>query len=169
MPGFFFKNGEVIKISRRGARAKTIYMQVKSLVDLARRYDSGGKRDDPKDVRDVSIYCHNSYEKVRSVGICFARWLAAERGTPVFQMVTITESDVDRYVKSRLEHYKEGKITSATLQTELSALKKIEKLVNKRYGKVDWGIPEERGQRRLSKDLGHNRLDVTFAYVPRKK
>jgi len=22
---------------------------------------------------------------------------------------------------------------------------------------------------RLSKDLGHNRLDVTFAYVPRKK
>lgn len=131
------------------------------MVDLARRYDSGGKKDDPKDVRDVSIYCHNSYEKVKSVGMGFARWMSAERGTPVFPMVTITEADIDRYVKSRAEDYKEGKITPATLQTDLSALKKIEKLVNKSYGKVDWGIPEERGQRRLKWELPRRERDKT--------
>lgn len=91
----------------------------------------------------------------------FARWMAAERGTPVFKMTTITERDVDNYVKSRLEHFHEGKITPATLQTELSALKKIEKLVNKRYGKVVWGIPEERGQRRLKWNLPKRERDKT--------
>ena len=145
----------------RGKRAKTVYMQVKNLVNNARRYDSGGKREDPQEVRKVSIYCDNSYQKTRSVGMSFARWLTEYRGTPVFQVVSIKANDVSSYVKHRSELYHQGKLTAATIQTDLTELKKLENLVNYRFGRIDWEIPEERGKRREKWGLPIRERDKT--------
>ena len=131
----------------RGSRSKTIYMQVKSLVQRARRYGVS-KREEPPEIRQVSIYNMNTYEKVRSVGMSFARWLSEQRGTPVFRMVEIKAREVDAYVRHRKELYERGEVTAATLQADISAIKKIEAMVNYRYGNVEWGIPAERGGRR---------------------
>lgn len=131
----------------RGSRSKTIYMQVKNLIQMARRYGVP-KREQSPEIRQVSIYQHNTYEKVWSVGMSFARWLSEQRGTPVFRMVEIKAREVDAYVRHRKELYERGKVTAATIQADISALKKIEALVNYRYGKVEWGIPTERGGRR---------------------
>jgi integrase len=122
-------------------------MQVKSLIQRARRYGLP-KREESPEIRQVSIYNLNTYEKVRSVGMSFARWLSERRGTPVFRMVEVKARDVDEYVRYRKEVYERGLVTAATLQADISALKKIEAMVNYRYGKVEWGIPAERGGRR---------------------
>lgn len=153
----------------RGSRSKTIYMQVKSLIQRARRYGVP-KREEPPEIRQVSIYQHNTFEKVWSVGMSFARWLSGQRGTPVFQMVDVKAGDVDGYMRQRKKMYDEGKITASTLQADVSALKKIESMVNYRYGKVGWNIPTERGARRLKWDLpkrerGKNTLQRGPAYT----
>lgn len=136
----------------RGSRSKTIYMQVKSLIQRARRYGVP-KRDDTPEIRQISIYQHNTFEKVWSVGMSFSRWLSEKRGTPVFRMVDVKAGDVDGYMRHRKKLYDEGKITASTLQADVSALKKIELMVNDRYGKVKWNIPTERGARRGKWDL----------------
>jgi hypothetical protein len=156
-----FKGKGCFHMGGRGKRAKTVYMQIKNLVNNARRYDSGGKREDPPEVRKVSIYCDNSYQKARSVGMSFARWLTEDRGTPVFQVVSIKASDVSRYIKHRLELYHQGKLTVATIQTDLTELKKLENLVNYRFGRIDWEIPEERGKRREKWGLPIRERDKT--------
>lgn len=131
----------------RGSRSKTIYMLVKTLVNRARRYGMS-KRDDPVEIRSISIYHANTYEKVRTVGMSFANWLAEKRNTPVFRMVTVSAEDINSYIEKRLGQYKNGEITAATLQTDISCLKKIENLVNYYYGRVDWEIPTKRCARR---------------------
>ncbi|NPV73348.1 MAG: hypothetical protein HPY89_06065 [Pelotomaculum sp.] len=154
-----------------GRRTKTIYTQVKSLVQRARRYGTS-KRDDPPELRRVSIYQHNTYDKIWSVGMSFARWIADKKGLRT-QMVKITSSDVDGYVRYRKELYDKGEITASTLQADVSALKKIEAMVNHRYGRVDWGIPVERGGRRDKwgiprKERGKNAPQRGPAYTARQ-
>jgi len=136
----------------RGSRSKTIYMQMKSLIQRARCYGAS-KREDMPEVRQVSIYNMNTFEKVWSVGMSFARWLSEQRGTPVFRMVDVKSGDVDGYMRHRKKLYDEGKVTASTLQADVAALKKLEAMVNQRYGKVEWNIPTERGARRLKWDL----------------
>ena len=109
----------------RKATSKTIYVQVKSLVQRARRYGAS-KRDDPPELRQVSIYQHNTFEKVWNIGMSFASWLVAKKGKTKIQMVNITAGDVDLYIRERKETYDKGEITAATLQTDITVLKKIE-------------------------------------------
>jgi len=153
----------------RGSRAKTIYMQMKSLIQRARCYGAS-KREDTPEVRQVSIYNMNTFEKVWSVGMSFARWLSDQRGTPVFRMVDVKDGDVDGYMRHRKQLYDEGKLTASTLQADVAALKKLEAMVNQRYGKVEWKIPKERGARRLKWDLpkrvrGKNTIQRGPAYT----
>ncbi|BAF58359.1 hypothetical protein PTH_0178 [Pelotomaculum thermopropionicum SI] len=119
------------------------------------------KKDDPLEIRNVSIYHANTYEKVRTVGMSFAKWLSEKRNTPVFRMVTVSAEDINNYVEKRLDQYKRGEITAATLQTDISCLKKIENLVNHYYGKVDWDIPTERSARREKWGLPKRERDKT--------
>jgi len=136
----------------RGSRSKTIYMQMKSLIQRARCYGAS-KREDTPEMRQISIYNMNTFEKVWSVGMSFSRWLSEQRGTPVFRMVDVKAGDVDGYMRHRKKLYDEGKVTASTLQADVAALKKLEAMVNQRYGKVEWKIPTERGARRLKWDL----------------
>ncbi|WP_161486030.1 hypothetical protein [Desulfotomaculum copahuensis] len=106
------------------------------------------KKDDSVEIRNISIYSTNTYDKVRTVGMSFASWLTEKRNTPVFRMVTVTAEDISSYIEKRLGQYKNGEITASTLKADISCLRKIENLVNHYYGKVSWDIPTERGARR---------------------
>lgn len=65
--------------------------------------------------------------------------LSEQRGTPVFRMLEIKAREVDAYVRHRKELHEKGKVTAATLQADISALKKIEAMVIYRYGNVGCG------------------------------
>ncbi|MDD4587547.1 MAG: hypothetical protein PHC60_04035 [Heliobacteriaceae bacterium] len=74
-------------------------------------------------------------------------------------LTSITPAEVDQFILSRAEKVANGQLSPYTVRAEIQSLKKMENLVNKHYGKVDWQISSDRKERQEKWDIPLRRRD----------
>lgn len=140
------------------AKVKTIFRQVDQLFSMSRSF--GQKKKALREVGqlEASVPGSMTYDVYRGACMRFAEDLAERRGINKFQICSITPEEVQNFLE-RLNLTRRPE----TVHQYSSALRKLEEMTNKRFGKVSWEI--DKFERPL-----RSREDVTIqrgpAYTP---
>ncbi len=130
------------------AKRKTIFRQVDQLFSMSRRFGESKVKIKNQGKMAGALVGAKTYDDYRAACMRWAEDLAERRGTNKFRICDVKADEVRNFLERVLLTHR-----PETVHQYCAALKKLENMVNERFGKVDWKIDEFKKPRRSREDV----------------